>query len=70
MYYRDLQPAHVNADYGEYGITVRIEDGVVEGSFPAERSATSWNGTRSTAKSSGTTGSAPAARSPSFPSIP
>jgi hypothetical protein len=26
--------AHFHADYGEYGITVTIEEGVVEGHFP------------------------------------
>ena len=34
MYYRDHEPAHFHADYGEYGITVTILDGVVEGHFP------------------------------------
>jgi hypothetical protein len=34
MFYRDHGPAHFHADYGEYGITVRIADGVVEGRFP------------------------------------
>ena len=34
MYYRDHAPPHFHADYGEYGITVAIESGVVEGKFP------------------------------------
>lgn len=34
MYYRDHAPPHFHADYGEYGITVAIEDGVVTGKFP------------------------------------
>jgi Domain of unknown function (DUF4160) len=34
MYYRDHVPPHFHADYGEYGITVTILDGVVEGQFP------------------------------------
>jgi len=34
MYYRDHEPAHFHADYGGYGITVTIQEGVVEGQFP------------------------------------
>ena len=34
MFYRDHGPPHFHADYGEYGITVTIEDGVVKGRFP------------------------------------
>lgn len=34
MYYRDHDPPHFHADYGEYGITVTIEEGIVEGHFP------------------------------------
>ena len=34
MYYRDHAPAHFHAKYGEYEITVEIETGIVEGSFP------------------------------------
>lgn len=34
MFYREHPPPHFHADYGEYGITVTIEDGVVEGQFP------------------------------------
>ena len=34
MFYREHAPAHFHADYGEYGITVEIETGVVQGKFP------------------------------------
>jgi hypothetical protein len=34
MFYRDHEPAHFHAMYGEYEITVGIEDGVVKGEFP------------------------------------
>ena len=34
MFYRDHEPAHFHAVYGEYQITVGIEDGVVKGEFP------------------------------------
>jgi len=34
MFYRDHGPAHFYAVYGEYEITVGIEDGVVKGEFP------------------------------------
>ena len=34
MYYNDHEPAHFHAKYGEQQITVRIEDGFVEGRFP------------------------------------
>ena len=34
MYYRDHEPAHFHAKYGEYEVKVRIEDGLVEGFFP------------------------------------
>jgi hypothetical protein len=32
--YRDHQPPHFHATYGEYEITVGIEDGLVRGEFP------------------------------------
>ena len=32
--YRDHHPPHFHATYGEYEITVGIEDGVVRGEFP------------------------------------
>ncbi len=34
MYYRDHEPAHYHAKYGEFEIKVGIDDGVVEGTFP------------------------------------
>lgn len=34
MYYREHPPPHFHAKYGEYRITVSVEDGVVMGSFP------------------------------------
>ena len=34
MFYRDHEPAHFHAKYGEYEITVRLADGLVAGSFP------------------------------------
>lgn len=34
MFYREHTPPHFHAKYGEYQITVGIEDGVVEGRFP------------------------------------
>lgn len=34
MYYNDHTPPHFHARYGDHEITVRIEDGLVEGRFP------------------------------------
>jgi uncharacterized protein DUF4160 len=34
MFYNDHGPPHFHARYGEYEVTVRIEDGVVDGRFP------------------------------------
>lgn len=34
MFYRDHEPAHFHAFYGELEITVQIESGVVSGQFP------------------------------------
>ena len=34
MYWDDHSPPHFHAKYGEYEITINIEDGVVEGKFP------------------------------------
>ena len=34
MFYRDHGPAHFHAWYGEHEVTVRIDDGFVEGRFP------------------------------------
>jgi hypothetical protein len=35
MYYREHPPPHFHARYGSFAITVAIEDGAVEGTFPA-----------------------------------
>lgn len=34
MYHRDHAPPHFHAKYGTYEITVEVESGVVEGTFP------------------------------------
>ena len=34
MYYRDHDPPHFHAQYGEHEITMEIESGLVEGKFP------------------------------------
>jgi hypothetical protein len=34
MYYRDHAPAHFDAMYGDYEITVTIDAGIVSGEFP------------------------------------
>lgn len=34
MYYQDHAPPHFHAYYGDYEVTVRIIDGLVEGEFP------------------------------------
>jgi hypothetical protein len=34
MYYRDHEPPHFHAEYGEFEITVEIERGLVTGPFP------------------------------------
>ena len=34
MFYRDHRPPHFHAVYGKYKITVEIETGVVNGTFP------------------------------------
>ena len=34
MFYSDHAPPHFHARYGEHEITVRIEDGAVDGRFP------------------------------------
>ena len=56
MYYREHPPAHFHARYGSFRITVAIDDGAVEGTFPA-RKHTSLSGLNSTVKSSARTGS-------------
>jgi phosphatidylserine/phosphatidylglycerophosphate/cardiolipin synthase-like enzyme len=34
MFYQDHAPPHFHAKYGEYEVTVTIEDGLVSGEFP------------------------------------
>ena len=34
IYYRDHQPPHFHAIYGNYEITVEIETGIINGHFP------------------------------------
>lgn len=34
MYWQDHSPPHFHAKYGEYKITVNIQNGIVEGKFP------------------------------------
>jgi uncharacterized protein DUF4160 len=34
MFWNDHAPPHFHAFYGEFGITVEIESGVIEGKFP------------------------------------
>jgi len=34
MFHREHEPPHFHATYGEFEITVGIEDGVVTGKFP------------------------------------
>jgi len=34
IFYSDHSPAHFHARYGEHEVTVRIDDGVVDGHFP------------------------------------
>lgn len=34
IFYREHEPAHFHATYGEHEITVRIRDGAVTGVFP------------------------------------
>ena len=34
MYFREHEPAHFHASYGEYEAVVRIEGCIVEGDFP------------------------------------
>ena len=48
MYYRDHEPAHFHAIYGEYEVKVQVETGVVEGQFPrrALNHVLEWYGLR------------------------
>lgn len=34
MHFRDHQPPHFHAEYGEHEITIEIRSGLVTGSFP------------------------------------
>jgi hypothetical protein len=34
MFYREHEPAHYHAIYGEFEVTIDIESGVVSGRFP------------------------------------
>jgi hypothetical protein len=34
MFYRDHTPSHYHAKYGEYEVTVEIDTGIVNGTFP------------------------------------
>jgi len=34
MFYKDHEPGHFHAYYGEYEVIVAIEDGTVKGEFP------------------------------------
>jgi len=34
MFYKDQEPAHFHAYYGEFEITVGIDDGMIKGNFP------------------------------------
>ncbi len=34
LYYRDPGPAHIHAEYGDYEVTLGIENGIVSGTFP------------------------------------
>jgi len=44
MFYRDHEPAHFHATYGDYAITVDIRTGLVHGEFPkrATRHVLEW----------------------------
>ncbi len=55
--YRDHDPPHFHATYGEYEITVRIRDGLVTGSSRGGHSDTFLSGTGPTGQRSRRTGS-------------
>lgn len=57
MLYRDHEPAHFHATYGEFEITVGIRDGLVTGRFPRRALGHVLNGTRPTSRNSRRTGS-------------
>ncbi len=46
MYWDDHSPPHFHAKYGEYEVTVTIDDGVIEGKFPrrAMKHVVEWYG--------------------------
>ncbi len=45
IFYNDHPPSHFHAVYGEYRITVSIEEGIVKGAFPkrALRHVLEWH---------------------------
>jgi hypothetical protein len=45
MYYREHNPPHFHAKYGDYEISVEIESGIVKGKFPktALRAVLEWH---------------------------
>lgn len=57
--YRDHDPPHFHAIYGEFEVTVGITDGVVTGRFPRRALATCSSGPRCTATSCSPIGTAP-----------
>lgn len=46
MFWNDHAPPHFHAKYGEYEITVEIDNGIIEGKFPprALRHVMEWYG--------------------------
>lgn len=34
MYYKDHNPPHFHAEYGDYTVKIEIESGIVDGKFP------------------------------------
>lgn len=34
MYYREHEPAHFHAEYGEFEILVELDSGIISGRFP------------------------------------
>ena len=64
MFYRDHTPPHFHARYGDYEITVEVESGIVNGTFPPRALAMSWNGTDCTRTRSGRIGNWPRPEKP------
>ena len=60
MFYSDHAPPHFHARYGEHDVTVRIDDGVVEGRFRAALSRWFRSGMLCTARSCVRIGNGPA----------